>query len=371
MQGLRRSEPNVMLRIPTAVAAVTRQERLPPYRRPAADVVAALGSDARWGLSAEEVRARLERHGPNELPSSAPVPAWRRFFAQFKDVLTSLLLVATIVSAVVWWFERDSPVPYEALTILAIVFLNGVLGFVQESRAEQAVAALRAMSAPTARVVRDAEQRTVPTVELVPGDILALEEGDTIPADARVLQSIALRAAEAALTGESTPVSKDSAPLEEDAGIPDRANMVFSGTAVASGRGRAIVTVTGAATEVGSIARSLQATEEVETPLQKELERVGKLLGVTVVAIAIVMSATIVFLEDLRSVRDLVTVLLLAVSLAVAAVPEGLTAITTCRSACDAWRSGTSSCASSPPSRRSARLPPSARTRPGHSRATR
>jgi Ca2+-transporting ATPase len=292
-------------------------------------VVASLGCDARRGLSSGEARARLDREGPNELPSTPPVPAWRRFLAQFKDVLTILLLVATAVSFVAWWIERDAPIPYEALTILAIVILNGVLGFVQESRAEQAIAALRAMSAPGARVLRDGEQRLVPTAELVPGDVLLLEEGDTIPADARVLRAIALRVAEAALTGESAPVFKDAAPLAEETGIADRSNMVFSGTAITSGRGRAIVTATGAATELGMISSSIAATEDVETPLQKELDRVGKLLGLAVIAIAITIGVTILLVEELRSLTDVVDVLLLAVALAVAAVPEGLTAITT------------------------------------------
>ena len=208
-------------------------------------------------------------------------------------MLTILLLVATVVSFVAWWIERESPIPYEALTILAIVILNGVLGFVQESRAEQAVAALEAMTAPTARVLRDGQQRMVPAAELVPGDVLLLEEGDTIPADARVLESIALRVAESALTGESTPVSKNSAPLDGETGIADRTNMVFSGTAIAAGRGRAIVTATGPATEIGKIAGSLQATEDVATPLQRELDRIGKLLGIAVIVIAIVISVTI------------------------------------------------------------------------------
>jgi P-type Ca2+ transporter type 2C len=310
-------------------ASRSAEARLPPYRRPAAEVIAELAADAKRGLLASDVQARLQRHGRNELPSAPAVPAWRRFLAQFRDVLTILLLVATAVSLVAWWIERESLVPYEALTILAIVILNGALGFAQESRAEQAVAALKAMSAPSARVLREGEQQMVPTADLVPGDILLLEEGDTIPADARVLESIALRAAESALTGESTSVAKDSDPSAEEVGIGDRTNMLFSGTAVASGRGRAVVTGTGPATEIGKIAGSLGATQEVATPLQKELDRVGKLLGLAVIAIAVVISVTIVVVEHLSSLADLVDVLLLAVSLAVAAVPEGLTAITT------------------------------------------
>jgi P-type Ca2+ transporter type 2C len=305
------------------------EDGLPPYRRSAAAVVAELGSDAKRGLRSADVQGRLERHGRNELPSPPAVPAWRRFLAQFEDVLTILLLVATAVSFVAWWIEREAPIPYEALTILAIVILNAVLGFVQESRAEHALSALKAMAAPSARVLRDGQQQMVPTADLVPGDILLLEEGDTIPADARVLESIALRVAEAALTGESTPVSKDSDPLDEDAGIADQSNVVFSGTAVASGRGKAIATATGPATEIGKIAGSLGTTVDVETPLQRELDQVGKLLGSAVIAITIIISATILLVEDLRSLTEYVDVLLLAVSLAVAAVPEGLTAITT------------------------------------------
>jgi Ca2+-transporting ATPase len=300
-----------------------------PHRLAAAAVVEALAADVVRGLSGDEARARLARHGRNELPAAPPVPAWRRFLAQFGDVLTILLLVATAVSLVAWFIERETAVPYEALTILAILLGNAALGFAQESRAEQAVAALRAMTAPVARVLRDGEQRVVPAVELVPGDLLLLEEGDTIPADGRVLTSVSLRTAEAALTGESALVSKDAAAVPAEAGLADRSDMVFSGTAVGAGRGRAVVTATGAATELGRIAGTLRETEDVETPLQRELDRVGKRLGAAVVVIAVAMSATILLTEDVRTASDLVAVLLLGVSLAVAAVPEGLTAITT------------------------------------------
>jgi Ca2+-transporting ATPase len=307
----------------------SREPQLPPYRRTAAEVVASLGSDVARGLSSEDARSRLATHGRNELPAAPAAPAWRRFLAQFRDVLTILLVVATVVSLVAWVIERETSVPYEALTIIAILLGNAGLGFAQESRAEQAVAALRAMAAPNARVLRDGAQATVPAAELVPGDVLLLEEGDTVPADARVVQSISLRTAEAALTGESTLVSKDAGPLAGDAGVADRANMVFSGTAVGAGRGRAVVTGTGTGTELGRIAGTLGETEDVETPLQRELDRVGKRLGAAVVVIAVAMSATILLTEDVRSASDLVSVLLVGVSLAVAAVPEGLTAITT------------------------------------------
>jgi Ca2+-transporting ATPase len=313
------------------MAAPSREvaAELPAYRRAAADVVAALGVDPARGLAAGEAAARLRRHGPNALPSEPPTPAWRRFLARFRDPLTLLLLAATAVSLVAWRLERDAPAPYEALTILAIVALNAVLGFVQEGRAEHALAALEAMAAPVARVLRDGEARTVPTGELVPGDVLLLEEGDTVAADARVLEAIALRASESALTGESAPVSKTAAPVAGEAAVGDRVNMVFGGTAVASGRGRAVVTATGAASEIGRIAGSLRTAEEGETPLQRELDRVGKRLGLAVVAIAVAIGGTLLAVGHVESLADGVDVLLLAVSLAVAAVPEGLTAVTT------------------------------------------
>jgi Ca2+-transporting ATPase len=267
--------------IPTITSAAS-----PPYRQRVAAIIAALESDSIQGLVTAEAQARLQRYGRNEVPAQPPVPAWRTFLAQFQDPLTILLLVATLISFVAWIIERAESLPYESITILAIVFLNGGLGFVQEHRAEQAVAALKAMAAPTARVLRDGQPQLVPTAEVMHGDILLLEEGDTIPADGRILEAIALRVAESALTGESTAVSKDNAPLDGKVGIGDQSNMVFSGTAVAAGRGRAIVTSTGATTELGTIAGSLQQTEEEQTPLQKELAQISKLLGIVVIIIA-------------------------------------------------------------------------------------
>lgn len=299
------------------------------YEKSAEEILAALEVDAKNGLTAAEAERRLQSYGPNELPTTPPVPAWRRFLAQFQDVLTILLLVATVISFVAWLIDREEPIPFEAITILVIVLINAILGFVQENRAEQAVAALQAMASPHARVLRDGKQQTVETSKLVPGDILLIEEGDSLPADGRVVESIALRVAESALTGESTAVSKDIAPIQDEAGIGDQTNMIFSGTAVSSGRGRAVVTATGAATEIGKIAGSLQQAEDESTPLQRELDRTGRLLGIVVIIIAVVMSATIVFIAGVSDFAALVDVLILAVSLAVAAVPEGLTAITT------------------------------------------
>ena len=309
--------------------ATIERDRIPPYRQPVDDVLAALGTDGPSGLSREEARARLERYGRNELTAEKPIPAWRKFLAQFQDVLVILLLIATLISAGLWLYERESLLPYEAMVIFAVVLLNAVMGYVQESRAEQAVAALRQMSAAHANVIRDGARQTVAAAEVVPGDIILIEEGDTVPADARVIQSIALQTAEAALTGESLPVSKETVAITEEVGLGDRHNMLFSGTAATYGRGRAVVVSTGMRTEMGRIAGMLRETREESTPLQKELDRVGFLLGVIVVVIAIVMIATIILVEDVSGFSAIFDVLILGVALAVAAVPEGLPAVVT------------------------------------------
>ena len=299
------------------------------YRQPVDDLVAALGSDERRGLSDEEARSRLEREGRNELAAEKPVPAWRRFLAQFQDVLVILLLAATAISTGLWAFERDAPLPYEAIAILAVVLLNATMGYVQESRAEAAVAALRAMSAADATVIRSGERRSIAAADIVPGDVIFVEEGDTIPADARLIESTALQTAEAALTGESLPVTKDTAPIVDDVPLGDRDNMIFSGTAATYGHGKAIVTATGMRSEMGRIASLLKQTPDEPTPLQRELDRTGKVLGLVVVAIAIIMIVTIVIVEDVHGAAALFDVLILGVALAVAAVPEGLPAVVT------------------------------------------
>lgn len=209
------------------------------HSRSVEEVLAALGSDPKHGLSQAEARSRLGRHGRNELAAEQPVSSWRRFLAQFQDALVVLLLAATSISAGLWAFERASPLPYEAMAILAVVLLNATMGYLQESRAEAAVAALRRMSAAKARVVRGGTRASVPAAELVPGDVIVVEEGDTIPADARLICSAALQTAESALTGESLPVAKDTRKVAAETVLGDRHNMVFSGTAATYGRGRA------------------------------------------------------------------------------------------------------------------------------------
>jgi Ca2+-transporting ATPase len=305
------------------------REQLAAYRLQSEAVLTALGTDAQTGLSEAEARARLEGQGRNELLAEKQVSAWSKFLAQFKDPLVILLLVATAISAGLWLAERETALPYEAIAILAVVLLNAVMGFVQQSRAEQAVAALRQMSAAHASVIRAGARRSIPAAEVVAGDIILVEEGDTIPADARLIQSTALQTSEAALTGESLPESKDPEPIMEEVTVGDRQNMIFSGTAVTYGRGLAVVTATGMQSQMGQIAGMLKEAPVENTPLQKELARVGKLLGLIVIAIALVMIATIILVEEVRGFSALFEVLILGVALAVAAVPEGLPAVVT------------------------------------------
>jgi Ca2+-transporting ATPase len=299
------------------------------YRQSVGEALAALGSDAEFGLAEAEARARLERHGRNELTAEKPVPGWRKFVAQFGDPLVVLLLVAALISAGLWLYERDTALPYEAIAILAVVLLNALMGYVQQSRAEHAVAALRRMSGAHANVVRAGERVSIAATDVVPGDVVLVEEGDTVPADARLIQSTALQTAEATLTGESLPVSKDIDPITEEVGLADRHNMIFSGTTATYGHGRAVVVATGMRTEIGRIAGMLKEAPPEITPLQKELARVGKLLGIIVIGIAVVMIATIIVVEQVRGFAALFDVLILGVALAVAAVPEGLPAIVT------------------------------------------
>ncbi len=300
-----------------------------PYQQSVDEVLGALASSAARGLTAAEARARLERYGPNQLATEPPVPSWRKFVAQFQDVLVILLLVATAISAALWLYERSEALPYEAIAISAVVLLNAIMGYVQEERAESAVAALREMAAAHAHVIRDGEAASVPATDIVPGDVIIVEEGDTIPADARVIQSTALQTAEAALTGESVPVAKDIDAIAGEAALGDRANMVYGGTSVTYGHGRAVVVATAMQTEMGRIAGMLAQVPSEPTPLQKELDRVGRMLGVVVVIIAVVMIATIVIVEHVRGLAALLDVLILGVALAVAAVPEGLPAVVT------------------------------------------
>ena len=298
-----------------------------PYSRPAGAVAAGLGTDASTGLSARSAADRLAADGPNELPSKPPVPAWRRFLSQFNDPLVYLLLAAIAISTAAWILEGAEGAPVDSIVILAVVTLNAVLGFVQENKAADAVAALSAMTEATSTVLRDGSLLVVPSSELVVGDVLVLGEGDQVGADARLLSAAALRVVESSLTGEADAVVKTPGAVGADTDLADRTCMVHRGTSVAQGTGRAVVVATGADTQMGAIARMLDSVEEEDTPLQKEIHAVSKMLGIVVVVIAVVVVGTLLLLAADRTPDTIVHSLLLGVSLAVAAVPEGLPAI--------------------------------------------
>ncbi|HYC35576.1 MAG TPA: cation-translocating P-type ATPase [Usitatibacter sp.] len=298
-----------------------------PCLEPVEALAARLGTDLAQGLASEEAARRLARDGPNELHSKPPPPAWRRFAAQFRDPLIYLLLGAIAISLAAWAVEGAHGWPVDALVIALIVVANAILAHVQESRAESAVAALAKTSAAASVVLRDGREQRIASSGLVRGDLLVLAEGDAVGADGRVVRASALRVQEASLTGESEPVLKEARALPAPVALGDRFNMVFNGTAVVQGRGLALVTATGMATEVGSIARLLESAQEERTPLQREVARIGRTLGLAVVAIAVLVVATVLALSHERGLSTVIAVLLLGVSLAVAAVPEGLPAI--------------------------------------------
>ena len=297
------------------------------WQRHGDEVAAELATDLVRGLHQAEALVRLERFGPNQLEAAESVPEWRKLLRQFANPLIYLLLAAIAVSLVAWALEGAEGVPYDAIVIAAIVLANAVLGYVQEARAEQAVAALQRMAAATAGVLRDGREERIPAAEVVPGDVLLLAEGDAVAADGRLLEANSLTVVEASLTGESEPVLKDVATLKGEVELGERLNMVFTGTAVARGRGRAVVTATGMLTEMGTVARLLGRTRERRTPLQIEIDRIGRMLGVAVIVIAVVVVSAILLTADIGTASDVVSVLLVGVALAVAAVPEGLPAV--------------------------------------------
>jgi len=291
------------------------------------DVAAAFRTDLARGLTAAEAARRLARDGANELRTVAPVSRWRRALAQLREPLVCLLLIAAAVALAVWFVEGRSGWPMDAIVIAVVVVLNTVLGWVQENKALSAVAALARLTQASSGVVRDGQLLRIPSAALVLGDVLVLGEGDAVGADARLTETSDLRLLEASLTGESEPVRKDASTLASPAALGDRLNMVFKGTSVAQGSGRAVVTAVGMQSEVGNIATLLDETEDLPTPLQVEVARIGRVLGLAAVVISLVVVATILLTDNVRGTADVVRVLLLGVSLAVAAVPEGLPAI--------------------------------------------
>jgi len=271
----------------------------------------------KMGLSQEEAQKRLQKYGPNELKKEKGISPIKLFFEQFTDILIIILLIATGLS--IYLGEIT-----DALVIIAIVLACAILGFVEEYRSEKALEALKKMTAPTAMVLRDGKEVKVQASELVPGDIILLYTGDKVAADARLIEAVNLKIDEASLTGESTPVNKEVDPLPEEAGLPERRNIVFTGTAVVYGRGKAVVTSTGMNTEFGKIAKMVQVTEEEETPLEKRMASVGKWIGILCIAVCLTVAA--IGIVEGRNPLDMI---LWGISLAVAAVPEALPAIVT------------------------------------------
>ncbi|MCL2403513.1 MAG: HAD-IC family P-type ATPase, partial [Coriobacteriia bacterium] len=310
------------------------------YKATDTEILHELGTDAQAGLSNDEAKRRLEKYGPNKLNEKPPTPLWKVFLGQFKDFLIYILFAAVVIAALQGQI-------IEAIAILIILLVNGVLGFVQEYRSEQALDALKQMAAPMAYVLRDEVQQHLLSSELVPGDIVMLEAGNTVPADGRLLEVGALRMVESALTGESETVRKNAIPLEGDHDIlGDQENMVFASTTVSAGRGTYVVTATGQDTEMGKIATLLDSTEQSASPLQLELERTGKHIGMAILIIAAVIFVQGIIAGGLPLMTDasltftelfsnpefgamLTATMLVAVALAVAAIPEGLPTIVT------------------------------------------
>ena len=308
-------------------SAAARPARGDPSIAEAGDIASALGTDLSVGLTAQQAASRLACDGPNALRAVAQPAAWRRALAQLQDPLVYLLLAAAAVALAVWVVEGREDWPMDATVIAVVVVLNAVLGWMQEAKAQSAVAALARMTQASSSVIRGGQLLRIPSVALVRGDLLVLGEGDAVGADARLSEAADLRMLEASLTGESEPVLKHAAKLSAPAALGDRLNMIFNGTAVAQGSGRAVVTAVGMQSEVGAIASMLEATKEPPTPLQVEVARIGRVLGLAAIVIAVVVVLTILMTNHVRAPADLIHVLLLGVSLAVAAVPEGLPAV--------------------------------------------
>ena len=285
-------------------------------------ILESLGS-SRSGISEEAAKERLERFGPNELKEEKRTTPLELFLGQFKSILVIILIISAIVSAFI--SVRQGEPFTDTYVILIIVVLNAVLGFVQEYRAEKAVEALMKMVAPQVLVMRGGRESSIDSKDLVPGDVVLLEAGSRIPADSRLLEVANLQVDEAALTGESRPVTKSLGVLGEDAGVGDRRNMVFMGTVVTGGRAVAVVTETGMSTEFGKIAGMVQAVEQEEPPLKQKMERMGRQLG----AISVILCVWVFLIGVFVHKFDLETMFMTAVSLAVSAIPEGLPAVLT------------------------------------------
>ncbi len=295
------------------------------YAKPKEEVLKALETNESSGLTSAKAVELGAKYGKNLLREKKKKTALQRFADQFKDVMIIILIIAAIVSFIIACVEGNPKEFFEPALILLIVILNAIIGVMQESRAEKALDALKNMSAPHARVLRDGEEKIIDASELVPGDIIKLEAGDFVPADARLLASSALKSEESALTGESVPSEKDAeAIIPQDAPLGDRANIVFSGCSITYGTALAVVTATGMNTEMGKIANLLNNESDTQTPLQKKLAQLGKYLGFIALA-----ACGIIFVVGILNKIPAMEIFMTSVSLAVSAIPEGLPAIVT------------------------------------------
>ena len=306
------------------------------YLIPADDVLKECGSDGARGLDAAVFEERLEQNGPNRLKEAERTPLWIRFFQQMADPMVIMLIVAAVISAVTSIAQGEADFA-DVIIIMFVVVLNSILGVVQEEKSEEALAALQEMAAATSKVIRGGEQLSVPSSEIVVGDIVVLEAGDSVPADCRILESASMKVEEAALTGESVPVTKHADVIElaegaDDVPLGDRKNMCYMGSTVVFGRGRAVVVACGMDTEMGKIADAISRTEDEQTPLQVKLDELSKAMTILVIAISVVIFLTgfikygLGFLSNVSHVLD---TFMIAVSVAVAAIPEGLVAVVT------------------------------------------
>ena len=300
----------------------------PEYLQSAEEVLCSQGSQ-RGGLTSQEAAARLEKHGPNRLQEAKKITNLQRFLQQLKDPMLLILMAAAAVSAVTSILSGEKLT--EVIIILAVVLLNAVLGVVQESKAEAAIEALQTMTAATSKVLRDGKITVLHSADLVPGDVVLLEAGDAVPADGRLLESASLKIEEAALTGESVPVNKTAETISAQGDVPlgDRKNMCYMGSTVVYGRGSAVITATGMDTEMGKIAGVLARTEQEETPLQRKLTQLGKTLSYLVLAICVFIFVFDLLVEGDYSLEAILKTFMVAVSLAVAAIPEGLATVVT------------------------------------------
>ena len=302
------------------------------YTQSTEQVLKNLGVDTN-GLNSQQVQQRLEKYGPNKLKEGEKPTLLQRFLAQLKDPMLIILMIAAAVSALTGMISGESEWA-EVIIIIAVVLLNAILGVIQESKAEAAIEALQTMTAATCKVIRDGKQIVLHSDELVPGDIVVLEAGDAVPADGRIIENASLKIEEAALTGESVPVNKmiDALNLKgenDDVPLGDRKNMCYMGSTVVYGRGKAVITETGMDTEMGKIAGALAATAEEQTPLQKKLDSLGKTLSFLVLGICVFIFAFNLIMAGDFHLNAILETFMVAVSLAVAAIPEGLATVVT------------------------------------------